>query len=119
MTMTYNPRMSFFRTRLEREQRTLQVMIALYCRRQHGSQSALCEACQELQDYAMQRLQSCPFQLGKTTCARCPIHCYREDMREYIRQVMRFSGPRMLFHRPLLTLLHGLDSLRSAPRTPR
>ena len=116
--MTYNPRMSFTRKRLEREQRTLQVMIALYCQKQHGCQSGLCPACRELQDYAIQRLQHCPFQLGKTTCARCPIHCYREDMRERIRLVMRFSGPRMLLHRPLLTILHGLDSLRSTPRTP-
>lgn len=115
--LPYNHRMAFSHKRQEREQQTLNCMIALYCRKKHNTQSGLCDACQELQDYASQRLRQCPFQQGKTTCARCAVHCYREDMRARIRQVMRFSGPRMLLRAPLLTILHGLDGLRDKPRT--
>lgn len=47
----------------------------------------------------------------KTFCSRCPVHCYREQMREKIRAVMRFSGPRMLFHHPLAVVRHAFSSL--------
>ena len=33
----------------------------------------------------------------KTFCSNCRAHCYRLEMREEIRKVMRFSGPRMIF----------------------
>jgi hypothetical protein len=34
-------------------------------------------------------------------------------MRDRIRKVMRFSGPRMLFLHPTLALLHLLDGLKT------
>lgn len=42
----------------------------------------------------------------KTFCSACKIHCYRAHRREQIRQVMCYSGPRMLLHHPLMTLRH-------------
>ena len=36
----------------------------------------------------------------KTFCSNCRVHCYRSEMREEIRKVMRFSGPRMFFYHP-------------------
>ena len=37
-------------------------MIALYCRKQHKTpKGQLCPACQELQDYALARIDKCPF----------------------------------------------------------
>ena len=38
---------------------------------------------------------------SKTFCSNCRVHCYCPDMREKIRMVMRFSGPRMLFYHPV------------------
>ena len=105
-------------TRMDRESRTLSAMVRLYCRHQHGTPSALCPDCQSLQEYALLRLKKCPFQEGKTTCARCPVHCYKLDRREEIRQVMRFAGPRMLLAHPWLTFLHLFDSLRREPLKP-
>ena len=49
----------------------------------------------------------------KTFCSRCPTHCYAAKQREAIRNVMRYSGPRMLLHHPVLTIKHGLDTLRA------
>jgi predicted amidophosphoribosyltransferase len=101
--------------RLARERRTLEAMVRLYCRGRHGTHGELCAGCQELADYARARLESCPFQERKPTCARCPVHCYRPEMRERIRAVMRYAGPRMLFRHPRLALLHLIDGLRKPP----
>jgi hypothetical protein len=105
--------------RLERERRTIQVMIQLYCRGNHQSHGDLCPACQQLSVYAMQRLEKCPFQAAKPTCARCPIHCYKPAMRQQVRQVMRFAGPRMLLRHPLLAILHTLDGAISSRKPER
>jgi hypothetical protein len=67
----------------------------------------------------MQRLEKCPFEEGKTTCARCPVHCYKPEMREKIRAVMRYSGPRMLYRHPMLTIFHIIDGRRKAPVADR
>lgn len=105
----------FSKDRIEREAQTLTAMFLLYCQKQHGSRAELCSGCQELQDYSLHRLEKCPFQQGKTTCAKCPIHCYKADMRARIKLVMRFSGPRMLLAHPFLTVQHYLDGLRKEP----
>jgi uncharacterized paraquat-inducible protein A len=101
--------------RLERDRRTFQLMVELYCRKNHPSARAglrLCPACQELADYAMQRIERCPFKANKPTCARCTVHCYKPAMREQVRQVMRFAGPSMLFYHPVLSIAHLLDDFR-------
>ncbi len=104
--------------RLDREKRTVEAMIDLYCWHQHSIKRGLCQDCETLRVYAEQRLHRCPFQEGKTTCAKCPIHCYRPEMREQIRAVMRYAGPRMLFRHPFMTLQHVLDGRRKEPNRP-
>ena len=102
--------------RLSREKETISKMIALYCRRHHHPEPAtLCDECRELETYAHQRIQRCPFGTTKPTCAQCTVHCYHSEKREAIRQVMRFAGPRMLLHHPILTLQHMIDTLRFPP----
>jgi hypothetical protein len=86
-------------------------MIRLYCRCHHGSQDALCDDCDELQTYALARLDHCRYGENKPTCQNCPTHCYKPDRREQIRTVMRFAGPRMLRHHPILALAHLWDNL--------
>jgi hypothetical protein len=101
--------------RMKRENRTIEAMIYLYCRDQHNGTGELCPDCDELRDYARFRLEKCPFQENKTTCANCPIHCYKPAMRERVRAVMRYAGPRMLYRHPILTLFHFLDGRRKEP----
>jgi hypothetical protein len=105
--------------RLARERRTIEAMIALFCRQQHASRNGLCSACRELTTYARQRLEKCPFQDDKPTCARCPVHCYKPACREQIRMVMRHAGPRILFRRPILVIRHKLDARHVVPAAPR
>ena len=101
--------------RMTREARTMEVMVAMYCHDLHGTRDGFCEGCRELVDYAHGRLDKCPYQGGKTTCAKCPIHCYRPAMRERMRSVMRHAGPRMLWRHPIITVLHLWDGLRKEP----
>ena len=93
--------------RIEREQRTVSLMIGLYCRKHHGSRKGeLCAECATLREYGAERLRRCPHGEKKPTCRKCPIHCYRPDMKERIRKVMRYSGPRMILHYPVAALRH-------------
>ena len=92
-------------TRIEREKVTVSLMIRLYCRRKEGNKN-LCAQCSELEEYAHKRLSACRYGEQKTSCKKCPTHCYRKDMREKIREVMRFAGPRMILHHPLEAIRH-------------
>ena len=101
--------MSSSRSRTVRENNTIETMIRMYCHYQHRAKGLLCGDCQELLNYARERLAKCPFPNGKPTCAKCPVHCYTPIMRGRVRAVMRYAGPRMAYRHPLLTALHFLD----------
>lgn len=105
--------------RVARERKTVTAMLRLYCRLRHGGGKVLCDECRELHEYAMHRLDRCPFGTEKPTCASCPVHCYRADRRAQIREVMRFAGPRMLWRHPYLTIRHLLDDRQPAPTLRR
>ncbi|MDD3394746.1 MAG: nitrous oxide-stimulated promoter family protein [Anaerotignum sp.] len=85
-------------------------MIEIYCHRKHGTAIGLCEDCNNLLSYAFQRIESCPFMETKTFCSNCKVHCYNPTMREKIRQVMAFSGPRLLLVHPIAALSHLIHS---------
>ena len=99
----------------EREKVIVSRMIALYCRKNHGGKT-LCPDCAALDVYARQRSDKCPFMETKTFCSNCRVHCYQPEMREKIRAVMRFSGPRMLFHHPIPAIRHMIESHKEKRR---
>lgn len=81
------------------EKATAAWMIQYYCRKKHGVRD-LCTDCSALLNYANERIAKCPHGQNKPVCSKCRIHCYKKNYREKIIEVMRFSGPRILFHRP-------------------
>lgn len=99
-----------------REKQTVSLMIRLYCKKKHGMKNTLCPECEVLLQYAMLRTEKCPFMETKTFCSNCRVHCYKPEMREKIREVMRFSGPRMLFHNPILAIRHLIESKKEKKR---
>ena len=106
--------------RRQRELSTIQAMVRLYC---HGHAhlrdgAPLCRECDALMEYATRRLERCVFGDAKPTCANCLVHCYSVDMREQVRTVMRWAGPRMLLRHPILAIRHQLDGRRPAPKLP-
>ncbi|MBO5703619.1 MAG: nitrous oxide-stimulated promoter family protein [Bacteroidaceae bacterium] len=92
-------------TKIEREKQTVEHMIRLYCQIKEKN-TELCEDCKRLLHYAHQRLDACRFGEHKSTCRKCSIHCYKPEMRQRIQEVMRFSGPKMLYHHPIVALKH-------------
>lgn len=129
----------------EREQEIVSQMIALYCKGNHsahrsvslrerggemrqmregaalrergsGERWDLCPECAELEAYAHARSERCPFMEEKTFCSNCTVHCYRPEIRERIRTVMRYAGPRMLFHHPVMAIRHMIESQRERRR---
>ncbi len=93
-------------TKIEKEKNTVELMIGIYCHAHHNTKDGLCEECSTLRNYAHERLSHCRFGEDKTKCKVCPVHCYRSDMRESIRRVMRYSGPRMMLYHPIITIKH-------------
>ena len=98
-----------------REKETVSLMIAIYCRKKHGGKT-LCPDCAALDSYARQRSDKCPFMETKTFCSNCKVHCYKPDLREKIREVMRFSGPRMIFHHPIMAIRHVMETKKEKKR---
>jgi len=93
----------------------MEAMVRLYCGDHHGTKRDLCDECVELMTYAEKRLEKCPYQDEKPTCANCPIHCYKQDRRAQVKAVMRYSGPRMMLRHPVFALRHWIDGFKKAP----
>lgn len=105
---------------IDKEKEVVQCMIELYCRGNHKPEkNRLCVQCQELSDYALKRLDLCPFGNSKPFCSNCKIHCYQKDMRIRIRNVMRYSRPRMLFYYPHLAIRHLFLGITRKERRPK
>lgn len=79
----------------------------MYCKYHHGK-TKLCSECIELIDYAELRIDKCKFGLEKPACKDCPVHCYKPEMRERIRNIMCWSGLRMIYTHPILAIKHLL-----------
>ena len=104
---------NFLEARAAHEKKILGEMVRLYCRNKHGAKAGLCSECGDLYAYACGKIDRCPFMKEKTFCSACKVHCYGREMRNKIKAVMRFSGPRMLFYHPLLVIKHMFVGFRT------
>jgi len=100
------------KNRLEKERLTIKIMINMYCKKLHGNKRNLCQSCSDLFSYAEIRLKYCTFGENKPTCANCPIHCYKPEMRGKIREIMRYTGPRMIYTHPIIGFRHLFNKFR-------
>ena len=67
-------------------------------------------AVRDCSTYKFQRTSLLKFEFhNKPKCSKCPVHCYKPDMREKIKAVMRYAGPRMIYRYPILTGKHFLN----------
>ena len=92
--------------RISKEKEVVELMINLYCDKKHKGSSGRCEECNELLEYAHKRLTYCKFGDEKSSCSKCPIHCYKKDMKARIKEVMKFSGPRLMIYKPFEFVRH-------------
>jgi hypothetical protein len=111
---------------LRRDLKTLALFISIYCCYRHqgepravatlrthdvsdiaGRDIELCSQCQKLLAHAFVKRSHCPMN-PKPQCKHCPSHCYHPTYRAQIREVMRFSGRKMLLAGRLDYLFHLL-----------
>ncbi|MDD2422209.1 MAG: nitrous oxide-stimulated promoter family protein [Heliobacteriaceae bacterium] len=109
--------MTFSKRPIDWEKNTINKMIKIYCRGRHQRKTVLCNDCRVLLDYASKRLDLCKFGDDKPTCEKCPVHCYRPDLRDKVKEVMRYAGPRMMIYHPLDAIRHIICGLSCLPRS--
>lgn len=97
--------------RIERDQHTIRLMVDLYCRKRLHL-TVMPADYQALADYACRRLAHCRWGEEKPACKDCPVHCYAPEMRRKMQEVMRWTGPRMLWYSPRATFRHFWQSLK-------
>lgn len=102
------------------EKKLIPEMIRIYClgnhkesRKEEGVKGKeLCSKCKDLAEYAEFRLEKCPFKKNKGFCSFCKIHCYKPEYRAQMKEVMRYSGSRMLLTHPIFALSHVAAMLK-------
>ena len=99
---------------IEKEKHTVAQMVRIYCFLKHKQSRGLCGECSNLLTYAQKRLDGCKFGDDKPACAKCKVHCYKPEMRARIREIMRYSGPRMLLYHPFDYLKHLLKDKKES-----
>ena len=65
----------------------------------------ICAACADLLEHGMKKRAVCPLD-PKPTCRSCQIHCYTPEYRRKVREIMAFSGKRMILRGRLDYLWH-------------
>ncbi len=104
----------------EKEIEVVTLMIEKYCHGVHKTRKGeLCKECLELLEYVKYRRSLCPWKENKPFCSNCKIHCYKKDMQTKIREVMRYSGPRMLLDHPLIAISHVLETKREKKKVKK
>lgn len=100
--------------KLRYDLRVLATFIRIYCDGHHAGQArapvpepiwrlaqtgrpppSLCPVCTKLLGHAAAKRRACPFD-PKPACKHCPDHCYLPAYRTQIREVMRYSGRRLV-----------------------
>jgi hypothetical protein len=97
--------------------------IALFCQAKHGREASggiavpdilqgasrrrlmLCAECAELLEHGMKKRALCPLN-PKPACKNCHIHCYTPEYRQRIREIMAWSGRKMVLRGRLDYLWH-------------
>lgn len=112
--------------KLRRDLRTLARFVEIACHDRHadvlraevtfqthdvagiaGRPVVLCEECRKLLAHAFVKRSVCPMD-PKPACKHCPRHCYHPLYRQAIREVMKYSGRRLLLRGRIDYLVHLL-----------
>ena len=100
---------------LEKDRATVEAIGRIYCKRYHREASkdvsGLCESCRRAVDLTVDRAQACPNN-HEENCEDCAIKCQRGDDQKRIKEIMRYSAPRMLVRHPLMTIEYLRKKLR-------
>lgn len=84
----------------------VKMMTDYYCKKNHFPEKNLCCDCEKLIEYAWLKLDKCFYGENKPACLKCEIHCYSAPMRKKVKDIMRYSGPRMIYIHPVASIKH-------------
>lgn len=122
-TLSYDAPMETLTKKQQHDIRILTDFIRVYCHARHDlAQRApfdpppelrhrypdgvdLCPDCAGLLAHGIQKRRKCPLD-PKPSCKYCRVHCYNKEYRAKIREVMAFSGRRMILRGRLDYLWH-------------
>jgi len=112
--------------KLQRDLKVLVSFVTLYCRGLHRDAEKLpfaldryplppgntrpprlCAECRKLLAHAIVKRTHCPLD-PKPACKKCPVHCYSPAYRAKMREVMRYSGRKLVLSGRLDYLWHLL-----------
>ena len=54
----------------------------------------------------------------ETRLRKCKIHCYGKGYKERAKEIMAFSGPKLLLKHPILSMRHIMALFREPPEKP-
>ena len=110
--------------KLRRDLKVLARFIEVHCRHRHrveakaptrlrnvdvraicGRPLCLCADCRKLLAHGFVKRMRCPLD-PKPSCRKCPTHCYAPAYRARIRQVMKYSGRRLVLSGRVHYLYH-------------
>ncbi|MBN2536073.1 MAG: nitrous oxide-stimulated promoter family protein [Spirochaetales bacterium] len=98
---------------LKNEKKTVKAMINIYCSAHHNQKNGLCSVCQGIFEYAESKIDCCKFKSRDLVCSECKVHCFRPEIREKIREIMKYSGPKMIWRHPVLALRYLKNKITS------
>lgn len=112
--------------KMKADLKTLARFVEVYCDGQHkgeprngiplkdcdvdkvaGKKIELCTECSKLLTHAFVKRMSCP-QDPKPMCKNCTDHCYYDKYRDQIKEVMKYSGKKLVMTGRIDYLLHLL-----------
>lgn len=70
-----------------------------------GRRTTICPECAELLEHGIKKRSLCPL-TPKPSCKKCHIHCYSPTYRQKIREIMAFSGRKLLLRGRIDYLWH-------------
>jgi len=98
---------------ITREIKMVEAMVEIYCEDHHNTNASLCPDCIVIRDYALKRLENCPYQEKKPVYGKCGLNCYSKKFRDKAEKLFMYSGPRMFLHHPIFGIQHICDSFKN------
>ena len=107
-------------TKLQKKDiRLIGKFVEVYCAGKHGmgarppfilpaglGERSLCPECATFMQYAVARRLKCPLEAEKPTCKHCRIHCYNKANLEKVKEIMAYSGMKLMLRGRLDYIWH-------------
>jgi hypothetical protein len=107
-------------TKLQKKDiRLIGKFVEVYCKGRHGmvdrasfslpaglGERSLCPECSTFMGYAVARRIKCPLEAEKPSCKHCRTHCYNKANLEKVKEIMAYSGMRLMMRGRLDYIWH-------------